>query len=82
MVLCAFGHKTSDQEESDWLVTYSLNLKCDLFHLLLVCVCTCVCVCGGGCIYMQAEIGQLGKPKWVTDMALCINQSKLMLTTG
>eukprot|EP00731_Ephydatia_muelleri_P033230 Em0026g50a len=29
-----------------------------------------------------AEIGQLGKPKWVTDMALCINQSKLMLTTG
>ena len=30
----------------------------------------------------QAELGETGKPKWVTDMALCIPQGKLLLTTG
>jgi len=30
----------------------------------------------------KAELGQTGKAKWVTDMALCIPHGKLLLTTG
>jgi len=45
-----------------------------------VCVCMCVCVCV--CVCVQAESGLTGKPKWVTDMALCVPQNKVLLTTG
>ncbi|XP_064389341.1 WD repeat-containing protein 64-like isoform X2 [Halichondria panicea] len=30
----------------------------------------------------KTEPGRMGKPKWVTDMALCIPQGKILITTG
>ena len=68
MVFCAFGLWTGNPKECVRYVTVS--------------GCSCVLQQPQFSLCWQTEVGLIGKPKWVSDVALSLPHSKFILTTG